>query len=372
MNSIKKILLSSALFASSLSFGAISNPVTGEETIQGDEVLDLNTVMTVDTKGTLNIGSDMGAGSLSMSYDKVGTMFTNKGILNIGTDSAAGAFNFNSSFSGTLVWSPQAFTNTGTINIGSQGVFNMTGRSFIQYGNYMNAGKVNVYGQFNVNTTTNSYVNVNSTMNIYEGGSLDIKGSNLSINNGGVLNFLGGTYVSKTQIRMTGTTGGSIYMGSENVLQGVTIQLDGVSSTTKGAYSYIKTGDFSQTIGEFRFGCTDVTENGVVVKKFGSTTDLTLSETKNVAKYFKIVNVSSYNGGGKKDFTTYLNIENFVNDFVLIDADVTVTEGNKLYLSSLNMTIEVNAYLGLKDGAALDGEWSLVHDDVSGLNYGKF
>ena len=224
-----------ALIGSALSAGALTSPLTADETFTGEETVS-GVKFTINSGVTLTVGDGVSSSTLT--------------IENSGLNSE-----------GKITTEGEPLANNGKIIVSKGSTLNVIRNDYVQWASASVAGNIDIYGTLNTkysdSTTGANYdgynlsVTANKTMNVY--GALNYKNGAMAIttafgsNNGGIVNLYGGSTTTVYKVVFNGSSA-----------NGATLKIDGnavfkkanggnvgivVGSSTRGSKIDLSTAD---------------------------------------------------------------------------------------------------------------------------------
>ena len=193
-----------ALIGSALSAGALTSPLTADETFTGEETVS-GVKFTINSGVTLTVGDGVSSSTLT--------------IENSGLNSE-----------GKITTEGEPLANNGKIIVSKGSTLNVIRNDYVQWASASVAGNIDIYGTLNTkysdSTTGANYdgynlsVTANKTMNVY--GALNYKNGAMAIttafgsNNGGIVNLYDGSTTTVYKVVFNGSSA-----------NGATLRIDG-------------------------------------------------------------------------------------------------------------------------------------------------
>ncbi len=193
------------LLGSALSAGALTSPLTADQTFTGEETVS-GVKFTINSGVTLTVGDGVSSSTLTIE---------NSGLNSSGSITTAG----------------EPLANNGKIIVSKGSTLNVIRNDYVQWASASVAGNIDIYGTLNTkysDSTTgagnydgyNLSVTANKTMNVY--GALNYKNGAMAIttafgsNNGGIVNLYGGSTTTVYKVVFNGSSA-----------NGATLKIDG-------------------------------------------------------------------------------------------------------------------------------------------------
>ena len=318
------------LLGSALSAGALTSPLTADQTFTGEETVS-GVKFTINSGVTLTVGDGVSSSTLTIE---------NSGLNSSGSITTAG----------------EPLANNGKIIVSKGSTLNVIRNDYVQWAEASVAGNIDIYGTLNTKyaekSGSGSYdgynlsVKADKTMNVY--GALNYKNGAMAIStgygstNGGIVNLYGGSTTTVYKV---------VFNGSSS--NGATLKIDGnavFQRTASGGNIYITVGSDSKG-SKIDLSTADAVNFATMTLQKGSAFGFILGDN--------VVSLEKLNADATAESLTF---EDFKNDIFQIKdySNLSIVDGATLRIA--NSTSYTDIAL-IKDTALEAGQyWTITSE----------